>query len=308
MAWRLPPLNAIRAFEAAGRHGSFTLAAEELHVTPGAVSRQIALLEATLSMPLFIRGNREVRLTPDGMQYLAALTEALRRIDVATRQMTDARRGRPLRVMCSANLATRWLFPQLRDFHARFPNRHVLLVTSLTSATAAFDADLTDILIRAGTGNWPADLVSYKLFDSELTPVCAPSLLRRNKGFCEPAALRQQTLLISDLRPEGWNRWLAMAGLPDLSHFTTQRFESSALAYEAAAEGLGIAMGEVRLVQDDIRKGRLAAPWQRSQRQPESFYLIHQHQAETMPQLREFRDWILASNAAQVPFPRLVVE
>jgi LysR family glycine cleavage system transcriptional activator len=308
MAWRLPPLNAVRAFEAAGRHGSFTLAAEELHVTPGAVSRQIALLESTLNMPLFIRSHREVRLTANGVQYLAGLTEALRRIDTATRQITDARRGRPLRVMCSANLATRWLFPQLRDFHARFPNRHVLLVTSLTSATAAFDADLTDILIRAGTGAWPNDLVSYKLFDSELTPVCAPSLLRKCHGLREQAALQRQTLLISDLRPEGWSRWLSMVGLPDLSHFTVQRFESSALAYEAAAEGLGIAMGELRLVQDDIRKGRLVAPWQCSQRQPESFYLIHQPQAEGVPQLREFRDWILASHAAQVSFPRPVVK
>jgi LysR family glycine cleavage system transcriptional activator len=180
-------------------------------------------------------------------------------------------------------------------------------IGSLTSATAAFDADLTDILIRAGTGDWPADLVSYKLFDSELTPVCAPSLLRKGSGLRDPATLQHQTLLISDLRPEGWSRWLSMAGLPDLSHFTIQRFESSALAYEAAAEGLGIAMGEIRLVQDDIRKGRLVAPWQHSQRQSESFYLIHQRQAETMPQLREFRDWILAANAAQVPFPRLVV-
>jgi LysR family glycine cleavage system transcriptional activator len=301
-------LNAIRAFEAAGRHGSFTLAAAELHVTPGAVSRQIALLEATLSLPLFIRGNREVRLTADGMQYLASLTDALRRIDTATRRVTDARRSRPLRVMCSANLATRWLFRQLRDFHACFPNRHVLLVTSLTSATAAFDSDLTDILIRAGTGDWPADLVSYKLFDSELTPVCAPSLLRQDSGLRTPTALQHQTLLISNLRPEGWGRWLSMVGLPDLSHFTVQRFESSALAYEAAAEGLGIAMGEIRLVQDDIRKGRLVAPWQCSQRQPESFYLIYQHQDEAMPQLREFRDWILADNAAHVPFPKLAVE
>jgi LysR family glycine cleavage system transcriptional activator len=308
MAWRLPPLNAIRAFEAAGRHGSFTRAAEELHVTPGAVSRQIALLEATLGMPLFIRGNREIRLTAGGIQYLASLTEALRRIDLATRQITETRRGRPLRVMCSANLATRWLFPQLRAFHARFPNRHVLLVTSLTSATAAFDADLTDILIRAGTGDWPADLASYRLFGSELTPVCAPGLLRGANGLREPATLEHQTLLISDLRPEGWSRWLSMVGLPDLSHFMVQRFESSALAYEAAAEGLGVAMGESRLVQDDIQKGRLVTPWQRSQRQPESFYLIHQHQAESMPQLREFRDWILTDNAAQVPFPRLVLE
>ncbi|WP_043837349.1 LysR substrate-binding domain-containing protein [Muricoccus aerilatus] len=293
MVWRLPPLNAIRAFEAAGRHSSFSLAAQELHVTPGAVSRQIALLEATLGVPLFVRANREVRLTADGLQYLAGLTDALRRIDTSTRRLMEARQGRPLRVMCSANLATRWLFPQLRDFHAHFPNRHVLLVTSLTSAEAAFDFDQTDILIRAGTGSWPSDLVGHWLFGSELTPVCAPRLLRQEQGLREPADLRRQTLLISNLRPEGWDSWLSTAGLPDLSNFTVQRFESSVLAYEAAAEGLGVAIGEKLLVEDDLRKGRLVAPWPISQCQPENFYLIHQQQAESLPQLREFRDWIL---------------
>ena len=306
MAWRLPPLNAIRAFEAAGRHSSFSLAAQELHVTPGAVSRQIALLEATLGVPLFVRANREVRLTADGLQYLAGLTDALRRIDTSTRRLMEARQGRPLRVMCSANLATRWLFPQLRDFHARFPDRHVLLVTSLTSAEAAFDFDQTDILIRAGTGSWPSDLVGHRLFGSELTPVCAPRLLRREQGLREPADLRRQTLLISNLRPEGWDSWLSTAGLPDLSHFTVQRFESSVLAYEAAAEGLGVAIGETLLVEDDLRKGRLVAPWPISQHQPESFYLIHQQQAESLPQLREFRDWILARQTTPRPSLHLV--
>jgi LysR family glycine cleavage system transcriptional activator len=306
MAWRLPPLNAIRAFEAAGRHGSFTFAAEELHVTPGAVSRHVALLEATLGVPLFTRGNREVRLTTAGVQYLASLTDALRRIDTATRRVTEARDGRPLRVMCSANLATRWLFPRLRAFHAHYPGRHVLLVTSLTSAAAAFDSDQADILIRIGTGTWPADLVGHRLFASELTPICAPRLLRQNSGLTDPAALQHQTLLVSDMRPEGWERWLSAADLPDLSHFAVQRFESSALAYEAAAEGLGIAMGEIGLVRDDIRKGRLVAPWPISHCPPEGFYLVHQRQAEGMPQLREFRDWLLADHAAPRPALRSV--
>lgn len=303
MAWRLPPLNAIRAFEAAGRHGSFTVAAEELHVTPGAVSRHVALLETTLGVPLFIRGNREVRLTAAGAQYLAGLTDALRRIDIATRRVTEVREGRPLRVMCSANLATRWLFPRLRAFHAHYPGRQVLLVTSLTSAAAAFDSDQADILIRIGTGAWPADLVGHRLFASELTPVCAPRLLRQAGGLAEPSGLRRQMLLVSDLRPEGWERWLAAAGLPDLSQFDVQRFESSALAYEAAVEGLGIAMGEACLVQDDIAKGRLVAPWPISHRPPEGFYLVHQRHAEGMPRLREFRDWLLSDHA--VPRPAL---
>jgi LysR family glycine cleavage system transcriptional activator len=166
MGWQLPPLNALRAFEAAGRLSSFTLAAEELHVTPGAVSRQIKLLEATLGIPLFIRNNREVRLTPESALYLNSLTESFRRMDAATGSLRDARRDRPLRIMCSGNVATRWLFSQLREFHTRYPNRHVLLTTSLTSASVAFDSDMTDILIRLGQAPWPSDIVAHRLFKS----------------------------------------------------------------------------------------------------------------------------------------------
>ena len=140
MGWQLPPLNALRAFEAAGRLSSFTLAAEELHVTPGAVSRQIKLLEETLGIPLFIRNNREVRLTPESALYLTTLTESFRRMDAATGSLRDARRDRPLRIMCSGNVATRWLFPHLRQFHTRYPNRQVLLTTSLTTASVAFNS------------------------------------------------------------------------------------------------------------------------------------------------------------------------
>ena len=124
MAWRFPPLNSLRAFEAAGRCQSFTLAAEELHVTPGAVSRQIKALEEKLGVTLFARNNREVRLTPDSKEYLDSLTEAFRRIDKSTSDLLDSRREKPLRIMCSMIVAARWLFPRLPHFLALHPNRH----------------------------------------------------------------------------------------------------------------------------------------------------------------------------------------
>ncbi|PZW48642.1 LysR family glycine cleavage system transcriptional activator [Humitalea rosea] len=293
MAWQLPPLNALRAFEAAARYGSFAQAAEELCVTPGAISRQVKLLEANLGVQLFVRANRQVRLTAESAQYVATLTELFRRLDVATGRLRDARRERPLRIMCSANVATRWVFPRLRMFHAQYPNRHVLLTTSLTSAAVAFSSDSADIVIRLGTDDWPADVVAHRLFDSELTPVCSPRLLRHGPRLREPEDLKNHTLLCSDIRPAGWGQWLAMVGLPPLETFNAQKFESSALVYEAAAEGLGIAMGEKHLVRDELRSGRLVAPWPISLRQPEAFYLIYQRQMQATPQLREFRDWIL---------------
>ena len=130
MAWRFPPLNSLRAFEAAGRRKSFTLAAEELHVTPGAVSRQIKALEEKLGICLFARNNREVRLTPDSKEYLDSLTEAFRRIDKSTSDLLDSRREKPLRIMCSMIVAARWLFPRLPRFLALHPNRHVSLTTA----------------------------------------------------------------------------------------------------------------------------------------------------------------------------------
>ena len=291
MGWQVPPLNALRAFEAAARHGSFSLAAQELCVTPGAVSRQIKLLEASLGVQLFLRDNRAVRLTAEAADYVGVLTDLFRRMEAATARLRDARRDRPLRIMCSANVATRWVFPRLRLFHARYPNRHVQLTTTLTSAAVAFGADAADLVIRLGTDDWPADVVAHRLSDSETTPVCSPRLLR--PGAREPDELRGHTLLCSEIRPETWRRWLAMVGLPPIETFKTQKFESSALAYDAAAEGLGIAMGEKNLIGDDLRKGRLVAPWAISQRHPEGFYLIYQRRAQSAPVLREFRDWIL---------------
>jgi LysR family glycine cleavage system transcriptional activator len=293
MAWQLPPLNALRAFEAAGRLSSFTLAAEELHVTPGAVSRQIKLLEETLGIPLFIRNNREVRLTPESALYLNALTESFRRMDTATGSLRDARRDRPLRIMCSGNVATRWLFSHLRQFHTRYPNRHVLLTTSLTSVSVAFDSDMTDILIRLGQAPWPADIVAHRLFDSDLIPICSPALLRAGPPLNRAEDLKKHTLLYSAMRPEGWQRWLKMTGQPPLEDFNTLKLESSSLVYEAAAEGLGVALGEKMLIADDLRKQRLVTPLPVSQKQPEGFYMIHQRQSHVATKLREFRDWIL---------------
>ena len=298
MNWRLPPLNALRVFEAAGRHCSVTLAAAELHVTPGAVSRQIKLLEATLGIELFARNNREVRLTAESALYLNALTDGFRRMNAATARLRDARQERPLRIMCSGNVATRWLFPRLRQFHTSCPNRQVLLTTSLTTATAAFDADTADCVIRLGSDPWPADMVAHRLFDSELTPICSPDLLETGPSLERPEDLLQHTLLYSELRPEGWRRWLALANLPPLESFNTQCFESSALAYEAASEGLGVALGERHLITDDLRKRRIVTPINLWQSQPGGFYLIYRRQAQTAPQLLVFRDWILSLDPA----------
>jgi LysR family glycine cleavage system transcriptional activator len=302
VAWRFPPLNSLRAFEAAGRRQSFTLAADELHVTPGAVSRQIKALEEKLGMPLFARNNREVRLTPDSKEYLASLTEAFRRIDQSTSDLLDSRREKPLRIMCSMIVAARWLFPRLPQFLALHPNRHVSLTTALTSATSPIDTDVTDLVIRLGTGDWPSHIRSHLLLPSEQIVICSPKLLERGPPLRTVADLKSHTLLYSSLRPHVWPRWFETAGIKSADLSNSIAFETSALAYEAAVEGMGVALGEIALISEDVRKGRLIAPFKIYHPNPESFYLLYPKKIETVPAVKEFCVWILgeaAKNASE---------
>jgi LysR family glycine cleavage system transcriptional activator len=160
---------------------------------------------------------------------------------------------------------------------------------------------MTDILIRLGQAPWPADIVAHRLFDSELIPICSPALLRAGPPLRRADDLKKHTLLYSELRPDGWQRWLQMAGQPPLEAFNTLKLESSSLVYEAAAEGLGVALGEKMLIGDDLRKRRLVTPLPVSQKQPEGFYMIHQRQSHVASRLREFRDWILKHGTAPPP-------
>jgi LysR family glycine cleavage system transcriptional activator len=293
MGWRLPPLNGLRAFEAAGRRKSFTLAADELHVTPGAISRQIKSLEETLGVSLFERSNREVRLTAESKDYLEGLTEAFRRIDKSTSDFLDTRREKPLRIMCSMIVAARWLFPRLPRFLALHPDRHVTLTTALTPPSVPHDADVADIVIRLGNGEWPAHLRSHRLLRSDQIVVCSPRLLERGPPLRVADDLKRHTLLYSSLRSHAWPRWFKMAGITSVDLSNSIAFETSALAYEAAVEGMGVALGEVALVSEDVRRGRLIAPIKYHCSDPESFYLIYPRKIEAMPAVRAFCGWIL---------------
>jgi LysR family glycine cleavage system transcriptional activator len=225
-------------------------------------------------------------------------------MEAATARLYDARREKPLRIMCSGNVATRWLFPQLRMFHTGHPQRHVMLTTSLTSTTDAFDSDMTDLVIRLGNEPWPSNIIAHRLFDSELVPICSPKLLQEGLPLNEPGDLAQHTLLYSQIRPHAWVRWMAEAGCSHIDLSQAQKFESSALAYEAAVEGLGVALGERELIGDDLRRGRLVTPVAFSQIQPEAYYLIYQRQPQPTPRLKEFRDWILRQHVQARTAPR----
>ncbi|MCE7876059.1 MAG: LysR family transcriptional regulator [Betaproteobacteria bacterium PRO3] len=289
----LPPLNAVRAFEAAGRHESFARAAQELHVTPGAISRHVKTLEDLLGVRLFTRANRQVRLTPEAIVYHKAVVAAFDRLGDATSALAADRRERPLRVMCSEVVAMRWLFPRLPRIHASHPQMPLSFRTTLTSAELEFDRHASDLVIRVGHGPWPPELASHRMFDSQLVAICSARLIERGPPLATVGDLRAHALLGSGLRPQAWPRWLAAAGAPDLKPKRYIELENSALAYQAAEEGLGVALGERGFLGEDLRAGHLVIPLAFVLAGDEAFHLVYERQHERTPHLAAFRDWVL---------------
>ena len=209
---RLPPLNALKAFEAAGRHGSFTLAAEELRVTHGAVSRHVQALEAWLGVPLFERHNRRVVLTEAGRSYLAEIGAALDRVALATARQLERGQARVLHVNTLATFTLRWLIPRLHAFQRAHPAIEVRLTTS--TVPLAELAGPYDVAIRGGPDSRPGH-VGQEFLTEERIPVCSPALLAR-LPLADPSQLARHTLLHAATLPGIWPQWLAAAGVPDL--------------------------------------------------------------------------------------------
>jgi LysR family transcriptional regulator, glycine cleavage system transcriptional activator len=253
----LPPLNALKAFEAAARLGSFSQAAAELHVTHGAISRHVRLLEEWLGTPLFRRFNRRVALTEAGRSYLAEIGAALDRIALATAQHLERGRGRLLRVNAAVTLTLRWLIPRLSSFQRRNPAIEVRLTTS--SAAIASLAEPFDIAIRRSAEEVPGYLSPWVLPDYRL-PVCSPALIAR-LPLRRPQDLRRHTLLIAASRPDAWPHWLRASGLARLTPQQSLVLEHNYQALQGALDGLGVAMGSWASIADDVASGRLVTPF-----------------------------------------------
>jgi len=299
MALRLPPLNALRALEAAGRHVSFSRAADELFVTPGAISRQIRGLEDTLGFSLFERNHREVKLKPESKIYVDALTDAFAQIERSTRRLVDSRKLNYLHVHTAITFTMRWLVPRLVTFHARHPTREVRMSTGLPGRVD-LGASPVDVSIQIRNPEIVAglapDLIGHPLVDIELVPVCSPSLMAQEALSRDPLRWKQITRLISSARPNDWETWTTASGV-DLDPQVGMRFESSSLAYHAAIQGIGVALAMKALVQEDLDAGRLVIAHPLVHPTGNAFYLIYSQAAAVMPQVKEFRDWIVAEAA-----------
>ncbi len=290
MPWKLPPLNALRSFEVAARLGSFTQAADELHVTPGAVSRQIKNLEQYLGLDLFERSARDVTLTPSGRQYLEVAANMFGELHTATEQLMARGRDRPLHIWSSMTFSMRWLVPRLTKYYSEHGGLDVFLTTSLKPVD--FRNGDIDIAIRYGAGQWTG-VTPHLLVRTDLIPVCSRAYQQEHQ-ISELADLRGLTLLHSVIRLDDWNNYLQAAGLGEIDGYRGMRFESSALAYQAAEQGLGLALGQRALVQDDLDSGRLVAPLEFSIASNGGFYLIYPEGAERRKDIATFRDWLLS--------------
>ncbi|MEH2543503.1 LysR family glycine cleavage system transcriptional activator [Bradyrhizobium sp. AZCC 2262] len=283
----LPPLETLRVFEVACRHGSYSEAARELHVTHSAVSQRIRQLEEQLGLTLFERqGNRMVP-TASGVRLQAGVKSAFSEMNAALSGIQTRRKNAEITVSLLPVMAARWLVPRLSRFTARFP--HINLHIKTGQALANFKSDGVDIAIRFGTGDWKG-LRAIKLLDEEFFPVCSPSL---NGGRLpkDPAAMLAQPLLID--RNLSWHAWFKSVGVKLDRDIAGTSFTDTNALMEAAVMGQGIALGRLSVAQSDILAGKLVRLSEHSLRVAYCHYAVYPIASESNPALVAFRDWLV---------------
>ena len=296
---RLPPLNALRAFEAAARHLNFSRAADELAVTPGAVSQQIQNLEDYVGAALFKRTPKGLLLTDAAQTALPALREAFDRLAEAASLLTAAVDGRRLTVSVAPSFAAKWLVPRLGLFEAAHPQVDVWL--SADMEVVDFALGEIDLAIRYGAGRYPG-LEVVKLMSETVIPVASPDYLAANP-IGAPGDLANHVLLhdgspdADDSCPD-WSMWLAARGIRGVDGTRGPRFNQSSLVIEAAAGGRGVALAKRALAQADLDAGRLVAPLQDATAVDFAYFVVHPKAKGRLPQVKAFVSWIAAQAAA----------
>src|SRR5215470_11995542 len=294
MSPRLPPLNALRAFEAAARHLSFTKAAAELHVTQAAVSHQIKTLEEHLGVPLFQRRNKAVLLTEAGQLCLPGVRDGFARLAEAIDGLRALRTDNVLSVTTSPSFVVKWLVPRLERFRAVNPQLYVRIDAS--TQLVDFGRENIDVGLRYGAGNYPG-LTTESLFGTEVFPACSPRLRKGPHPLRTPADLKHHTLLHTewlarDAEPD-WRMWLLAAGATDVDWTRGPQFNDSALAIQAAIEGQGVALVRDALAAADLRAGRLVRPFRLSVAGRFRYHLVYLPVALKRSKVALFRDWLL---------------
>lgn len=291
MVRAVPPLNPLRVFEAVARLESFSRAAEELHVSQSAVSRQVSLLENYLDVKLFNRELRGVTLTDIGRSYQREIGPAFSRIAMATQDLLATSRGGPVKVRAYTTFAAKWLMPRLPGFHAANPEIEVCLTTNV--APVDFSRENIDIAIQFGDGSWTGATCEYLMGD-QIAPVYSPRLPSRDQPLKSLDDLKNHRLLHSQYRKNDWRDWRAAIGHPDLdSHHDGMMFASSLLTYQAAVDCMGIAIGQIYLLDKELEAGALICPFEQVIRPGLGYYLLMLKRDSVPKNVRLFRDWVL---------------
>jgi LysR family glycine cleavage system transcriptional activator len=291
----LPPLNAVRAFEAAARRGSFVEAAADLGVTHWAVGKQIRLLEDWLGVPLFERRSRGVVLTDEGAELLRDVSAAFFRLSESAGKLRRPEVGKRVsglvRVNVQSSFALRWLFPRLADFQESFPN--IDLRISTTSRKLRYIGTAFDVGVRSGPEQ-AAGLRCELLMADRRLPACSPKLLRK-RPVETVHDLRRHTILHSATTRSAWSHWFCAAGAPELQPFRHLELEHVFLQLQAAVEGIGVALASMPLIEGDIAAGRLVCPIAAPEWHAGNYELVISEDRAGTAAVRAFRDWIVVT-------------
>ncbi|CDX52405.1 transcriptional regulator [Mesorhizobium sp. LCM 4577] len=305
MSKLLPGTRALRTFEAAARHLNFTRAADELGLTPAAVSHQIKEIEDQLDLVLFTRTSRTIRLTEAGNLLLEASVDALDLLNRAVSRARKMTRGTALlKVTLDAQFATKWLMRRVDDFRRQKPG--VELRFDITYDVRDFERDDVDVGIRFGTGKYPG-IIAHRLFENIIIPVCSPALLASGPPLKEPRDLFNHTLAHIEWSRQGvtwpnWSMWMHAAGVDDFDDSRTLVFGSSTDATQAALDGNAVALADFAMVANDLSQGRLVRPFELGIKvAPEfAYFLVYPEAVKDDARVVAFREWLI-EEAAKTP-------
>jgi len=301
----LPGTRALRTLVSAGRHLNFTRAADELGLTPAAVSYQIKEIEDQLGVKLFVRSSRSIHLTPEGEVLLEASAEALDIVNRATARVRRMSRTTTtqLKVTVDPHFATKWLMRRVDSFRKLNPG--IELRFEVSYEVREFDVDDIDIAIRYGGGKYPG-LAANRLFENVVVPVCSPRLLKSGRPLTEPRDLMHHTLAHIEWSRQGvtwpnWQMWMAAAGINDFDDSRVVVFGTSSDAVEAALAGEAVALADFAMIANDLSEGRLVRPFQLSIKAPAEFayFLVYPTGSAADPRIVAFREWLLGEAAAE---------
>lgn len=301
MRRQLPPLNALRAFETAARYMSISQAANELRVTPAAISHQIRILEDHVGLPLFIRNGRGLALTDAGSAGLRDLREGFARLGAAMDAINSLGEAGVLSISVAPSFAAKWLLPRLDGFQAAHPEIDVHVSASMELAN--FVKDGVDLAIRYGSGRY-SDVAVERLLAESVVPVCSPEFLKRHGPFSGPGDLVEATLLHDD-SPDNdpscpnWEMWLTAAGARHIDAARGPRFNQSSLVIEAALLGRGVALAKTALATRDLRQGRLVQPFASAVKLDFAYFVAAPRSKLNLPKVSHFLHWLRQEASAE---------